>query len=244
MRRRFSEFLFPFALLASVCFVARADEAAVPKHLTAALTLLKNIDLEHTGYEHGEGRVVWSGACESHADCSGFVSALFKQAYGYDDVQFKKWFGTARPLAARYHDTILKHAGFAEVTRAGDILPGDILAIKYTEPRDDKNTGHVMVVAGAVRKMESKAPLKDDTIQWEVPVVDSSSSGHGLTDWRHGKGKDGKDHDGLGAGVFRIYTDSDGKVAGYTWSVLAGSHFVGQAEHHLAIGRLEPNYQP
>ncbi|MFT3880967.1 MAG: hypothetical protein QM703_15055 [Gemmatales bacterium] len=69
-------------------------------------------------------------------------------------------------------------------------------------------------------------------------MIDSSQSGHGNTDTRHHKGKDGKDHDGLGQGVLRLYTDKQGHVAGFSWSTLGASKFIEPAEEQVAIGRL------
>ena len=46
----------------------------IGNRLADAQSLLKNLDLEHTGYNHCEINVVWSGTCESHTDCSGFIA--------------------------------------------------------------------------------------------------------------------------------------------------------------------------
>jgi hypothetical protein len=122
------------------------------------------------------------------------------------------------------------------------IQPGDILAVKY--PAGKANTGHVMLAASAPRRIAATEPIVSNTEQWELEVIDSSKSGHGRTDTRHGKGTDGKDHDGLGKGILRLYTGQDGTVSGFSWSKLRHSRFVGQAEEHLVIGRLIPGYKP
>jgi hypothetical protein len=51
-------------------------------------------------------------------------------------------------------------------------------------------------------------------------------------------GDDGKDHDGVGQGVLRVYTDLNGEVVGYSWSTSPNSSFLDQSENHLVIGRL------
>lgn len=117
-----------------------------------------------------------------------------------------------------------------------------MLAVKYLKRQD--NTGHVMLVAGAPRRMSPKKPIVTGAVQWEIPIIDSSKTGHGPTDTRRHKGPGGKDHDALGAGVLRIYADQEGKVLGFTWSTLGSSEFKAPDEEHLAIGRLVAGFKP
>jgi hypothetical protein len=128
------------------------------------------------------------------------------------------------------------------VPHVRSLQPGDILAVKY--PAGKANTGHVMLAAGAPRQIAAREPIVPGTEQWELDVIDSSKSGHGRSDTRHGKGKDGKDHEGLGMGVLRLYASHDGTVAGFSWSTLRQSRFVGPHDEHLVIGRLIPGYKP
>jgi hypothetical protein len=95
-----------------------------------------------------------------------------------------------------------------------------------------------MLVAAVPVRIKAHKPFMSGTEQWEVAVIDSSMSGHGPSDTRHAKGKDGKDHPGLGRGVLRIYTDHQGRVAGFTWSTLGVSKIKDPADEHLVIGRL------
>lgn len=213
-----------------------------PKHLAAARDLLAHLDLKNTNYEHGAGNVTFSGTRESHTDCSGFVDALLRHCYSYDESAFKQWFGSRRPTAARYHDAIEAETGFTRVRYVRDLRPGDLLAVKYLMNKE--NTGHVMLASGLPRRMEAKKPFVDGTEQWEVAVIDSSQSGHGTQDTRHKKGHDGKDHDGLGEGRLRLYTEREGGVVGFTWSTLNASAFKEPKDEHLVMGRLKPEYQP
>jgi hypothetical protein len=240
VRKRLS-LLFLVISLAGLTWAGGADRRE-PKHLADARDLVQHVDLEHTSYEHGAGTVKFAGAYESHTDCSGFLDALLKHSYGYDEAQFKKWFGSKRPTAARYHDAIAEQTGFTQIAYVKDIEPGDILAVKYYSRKD--NTGHLMLAAAAPKAVKPAKPLVEGTTQWEVRVIDSSKSGHGRTDSRHAKGQDGKDHDGLGEGVLRIYADPQGKVAGFSWSVLAASQFQDPKNEHLVIGRLKPGFKP
>jgi hypothetical protein len=167
---------------------------------------------------------------------------LLIHSYGYDRDQFKRWFDSHRPSARRYHDAIVDQHGFADIKELSHVRPGDILAVKYLKRKD--NTGHIMLVAGTPRRMQPKKPIVEGAGQWEVPVIDSSETGHGPSDTRHHKGQQGKDHDGLGEGVLRIYTDRQDKVIGFTWSALERSEFKGPGDEHLVIGRLKPNFKP
>jgi hypothetical protein len=215
---------------------SRADTPPSPRHLAGAVDLVRHLEVRHTGYEHGKGHIQWTGTRESHTDCSGFLDHLLMHSYGYTQESFKKWLGSRRPTAARYHDGIVAQNGFEEVKRVADIRPGDILTVKYNSRRD--NTGHVMLVAAVPVRIKAHKPFMSGTEQWEVAVIDSSMSGHGPSDTRHAKGKDGKDHPGLGRGVLRIYTDHQGRVAGFTWSTLGVSKIKDPADEHLVIGRL------
>ena len=234
---------FILAVLAAVlCTAAICRAAEQPKHLAAAIDLLGRLDLENTSYRHGNPQVTWQGVCQSHTDCSGFLDALLMHCYGYGRDDFKGWFDSKRPSARRYHDAIVGERGFREIRLLSEALPGDILAVKYMNRTD--STGHVMLVSDRPRRIAPEEPVVAQTEQWEVPVIDSSHSGHGPTDTRHGRGPNGKDHDGLGSGVFRIYSDPEGRVAGFSWSATRASKFVAPDDEHLAIGRLIPGFKP
>jgi NlpC/P60 family len=235
------------AIAVILCFVPslclRAEEPKQPKHLAEAKDLVEHLDLKNTNYEHGAGDIKWTGTRESHTDCSGFLDKLFEHSYGYDKEAFKRWFDSTRPTAARYHDAIVDGKGFTQITTVTEIRPGDILAVKYLKRKD--NSGHIMLVAEKPVRMKPNKPIVEVAEeQWEINIIDSSKTGHGLTDTRHKKGADGKDHDGLGKGVTRIYADRGGKVIGFSWSVLGASEFKDPKDEHLVVGRWTENYKP
>jgi hypothetical protein len=235
----------PLAVLVAIAGLCAAEmclAAEAPKHLTAAIDLLDRLDLRNTSYRHNDPEVIWQGTCQSHADCSGFLDALFMHCYGYSSDDFKPWFNSHRPTARRYHDAIAAQRGFHEIRRLAEVEPGDVLAVKYLKKRE--STGHVMLVAEKPHRIAPTRPVVTGAEQWEVPVIDSSHSGHGPTDSRHHRGPNGKDHDGLGRGIFRIYTDSEGRVIGFSWSIGSVSTFVAPNDEHLVIGRLIPGYKP
>jgi hypothetical protein len=222
--------------------VAGAQDQTVPRHVAEAQRLVRQLNLDDTSYEHGAPNVVWDGKCASHTDCSGFLDALLSRSYGYDAAAYKRWFNSSRPSARRYHDAIVDERGFTEIKNIAEAWAGDIVAIKYLIEKT--NTGHVMLVVQPPHRMAAKEPLIPGTEQWQVTVIDSSMSGHGPTDTRHKRGANGTDHDGLGQGVFRIYTAPGGNIAGFAWSTLSASKFQQPAAEHLVVGRLKPAYRP
>ena len=239
---------------------AIAMASAEPKHLIEARALLKEIQSagpDRNSYQHKNITVVWpagpAGAdravpSELHADCSGFLNLLVAHACGLSADQILKRFGRARPLAKTWYAMISAQFGFEEIRRVQDIRPGDFIAIQY--PPGGENTGHCMLAAGVATQRKATKPLLADSTQWEVTVIDSSMSPHGSTDTRNRPAAgeaanagataaaDKPAHaTGLGQGILRLYADKDGKIVGYSWSVLGGSDLHLQADHALVVGR-------
>jgi hypothetical protein len=228
--------LFLYFLLSP--FVGAGAQPENPKHLDEAVKLLQSLQPDQTSYRHKETKVTWGSPSECHTDCSGFMDSLIRHTYPkYDAEVFKKWFGKSRPLADSYYDTILAQKGFMRIAKIGDIRPGDIIAIKY--PAGSDNTGHVMLISGMPRSHAISAPTVAGTLQWEVPVIDSSMSGHGKADTR--RKADGTFRNGLGTGSLRLYTKM-GTVVGYAWSALAASEYHDGKTRPLAIGRLDLHF--
>ncbi|MGZ5252317.1 MAG: NlpC/P60 family protein [Caldimonas sp.] len=222
--------------------VPLAGAAPSDPHVASAERLVEQLDLANTDYAHGQGSVTWTGSVTSHTDCSGFIDHLLMHDDGYTTDDFKRWFGSRRPSAMRYHDAIVEGRGFTRLAAIAELRAGDLIAIKYLTRHD--NTGHVMLVVEAPRRMLASPPHVDGATQWSVAVIDSSESGHGPTDTRHKRGADGRDHDGLGRGVFRLYANAAGEVAGFSWSTAKVSHFVSPDDEHLVLGRLAPGFRP
>jgi hypothetical protein len=234
--------IFVFVLLGFVLTRAPGETTTIPKHLAEARLLLSGVTLDRTNYEHGQPNVTWEEPKASHTDCSGFIDALFMHTYQYDPAAYKRWFDSHRPSAKRYHDAIVEHKGFTQLQRVADIRPGDIIAVKYLKRTD--NTGHVMLADSMATSRKATDPIVEGTQQWELTIIDSSKSGHGVTDTRHKMGADGKDHDGLGRGVLRLYTHADGSIAGFAWSTLKVSEFKMPDTEDLVVGRLLSGYRP
>jgi hypothetical protein len=218
------------------------QEPTSKRHVADAERLVQQLDLSNTNYEHGVGSITWTGTVASHTDCSGFIDQLLMHDDGYTSEQFKRWFGIRRPTAATYHDAIASAHGFTRVLTVPELQLGDVIAIKYLTRHD--NTGHIMLVVGKPKRVASTVPRVDGTTQWEIEIIDSSESGHGPTDTRHKRGADGKDHDGLGRGIFRVYTFDTGEIAGFTWSTIKSSKFVSPDAEHVLMGRFMPGFAP
>lgn len=216
----------------------------MPTHLQAARTLLSSLAPENTSYRYN-GWVRWKGDTltpysEAHTDCSGLISTLLERVRcGMNDLPALATSKGKHPKAADYYNFIAKEEGFKRVVTVKDILPGDIIAVKYNAgatARYNSNTGHVMLVnALPVRREIDTKPVVAGTIQWEVLVIDSTAGPHGKADSRHGK--KGTKRNGVGSGVFRLYTDAEGKMLGYSWSTLANSVYYDGASRPVAVGR-------
>jgi hypothetical protein len=206
--------------------------------LVAAEELVANVRPADSSYQHRHTQVHWGdhgrGRYESHADCSGLVNRLLEHAYGIAPAELDRWLESGRPKASSYHRAIAERNGFERITRVDEVLPGDIIAIRY--PRGSGNTGHVMVVADVPRAHHATPPVIAGTRQWEVAIIDSTTSDHGQGDTRHSAS--GHFHPGVGRGVIRLYTDAAGHVVGHAWSPSPRSEFREQQERHVEIGRL------
>jgi len=201
-----------------------------------AKALVEKVKPENTSYRHKNNEVSWGvkGEAVCHADCSGFINALLLHTGAFGEKDFKNHLGTERPLARHYYDAIIHQRGFVEITRIHEVKAGDIIAIRY--PPGSSNTGHVMLVVNKPDSRTATEPMIKGTVQYEVQIVDSSTSGHGGNDSR--KLADGKFHDGLGTGVFRIYTNEQGVFVGHAWSNYPSSKYQDIKARHIVVGRV------
>ena len=227
------------ACFLGLLLTALSQGQTLPRHLAEARQLLGAVSLDNTSYRHKENKINWGldgtpATCD--ADCSGFVNLLLRHTYDWKVSDLEARFGKKRPLASDYFEAIQDRKSFDTIARVEDIQPGDFLAIKY--PKDAENSGHIMLVdAAPVRKLSTK-PIVTGLIQWDVRIIDSSKGPHGHEDRRY-LGKNNK-KDGLGSGTFRIYSDSQGTIQGYSWSVQPDSEFYGPDQRPLVAGRLKP----
>ncbi|MCC6552033.1 MAG: hypothetical protein IT372_03295 [Polyangiaceae bacterium] len=231
-----------FAASFAAAVLTALPAAALPiggDHLDWAEDLVNNVTPEHNAYGTSPSYVHWAGVAgatqyENRTLCTQFLTIVLKQAHGYTDTEFRDWFGSTSPNSAMYHDTIVAEDGFLRITAAPDIDAGDIIAIKY--PAGSSVTGHVAIARGPAEARTATAPLVAGTTQYALPVVDSSSTGHGPTDTR--LLANGQWHPGAGFGVMRLYADANGQIVGYTWSTSTGSYYYDLSTRHIVVGRL------
>ncbi|HYF18322.1 MAG TPA: hypothetical protein VEA40_10675 [Ramlibacter sp.] len=227
----------PLAAGVSIRSIASDTWTHWPESLAANVADADNL------YTGSNQRLAWPGVngatkYENYANCAGFVTRSLKQAFGLDNTDFTQWMGSTGPSSARYHDTIVAGNRFVRITRATDVARGDIVAIKYLDATSG-GTGHTMVAQGTpmLRSVATK-PVIPGTVQYELRVIDSTSSPHGATDTRRGTGPNGSDQDGAGFGTIRLYADTAGSIVGYTWSLSTASTYYTAATRSLVVGRL------
>jgi len=224
--------------LAAAAPPAFADE---PDHVLWADDLIEHILPENNDYASNPSYINWAGVngatiYQNRTQCSTFLTNLLKQSYGWNNADFKTWFGSTSPSAAQYHDAIQSGNGFTANHFVQNIAPGDVIAIKY--PSGLSSTGHVMLVRSLPEEIAATAPIVTGTRQYTVEVYDSSQSGHGSDDTR--KTVDGSWDAGVGAGFFRIYADDiSNEIVGYTWSTSGNSTYYNQSQRHLVVGTLQ-----
>jgi hypothetical protein len=208
----------------------------------SAEDLAARTSLDATDYRHGKWDVEWENPAHCYTDCSGFLDAVLLHSYRWSRDDLRHWLQSGRPNAAVYYHAIEGGNGFTSIPRIQDIIPGDVLAVLYLKRTD--NSGHIMIADGAAVQRPGSAPLVAQTVQWEIPIIDCSESGHGPQDTRHKMGADGKDHPGLGKGSLRLYAKPTGEIVGFSWSVLKASSFKSAETEPLLVGRLRNDFRP
>jgi len=215
-------------------------EGTLPQHLTDARILQENILPENNSYSHKDILVIWKGINGAdkyicHADCSGLIDALLMHSYDYSLEDLQKWIGgKRRPLSKHFFDTITSQKGFKKISRPDECLPGDLIAIKFPPGQDD--SGHIMLINEIPKLQAPQAPIIENSKQWTVTVIDSTTHGHGRSDSRFiGSGAF---YPGIGKGTVRLYTDLNNNFIGYTWSTMPYSKFIAMGDRQFVVGRL------
>lgn len=214
--------------------------AATPPHLAWAEDIALHVQPINNVYGTNPSSIEWPGvngalAYRNRSECASFVTLNLRQAYGWSATFMKTWLGSTSPTAARYHDAIQAQNGFAVVPNVLSITAGDLVAIKY--PAGLAATGHAMLADGPAVLRASTYPLVAGTLQYELPVIDASASGHGPQDTR--LNPEGTWDDGAGRGLVRLYANLSGVITGYTWSTYSNSVYYAQTSRPLVVGRLK-----
>lgn len=216
------------------------SSASMSPHYWVAL-LVQNIPVANNFYDTRANLLTWSGqngattyACST--DCSGLLTGLLKKSYGYSSTFMKNWTGKSDPFASNYYNEVVTQDRFLRITNVNQIMQGDVIALKY--PTGSTSTGHIMIADGPAVARTATAPFVNGTFQYEIPVYDCSSSGHGSNDTRYLSSTSWDD--GVGRGIFRLYCDAGGALVGYTWSTYSNSVYYNQSQRQLAVGRFIP----
>lgn len=211
-------------------------------------SLARNVLDENNIYANSNQALSWPangvGIYSSRADCSGYVTRSLMKAFDFTAEDIEAWVGSKGPSSARYHDNIFFQNNFQRIQLATDVRRGDILASKYLD-KTSGGTGHTMIAADrAEKRLVDTAPLIAGTEQYELKIIDSTSSPHGAGDTRKGTGDNGADQTGAGFGTIRLYADiTSRQIVGYTWSLSGGSTYYTATSpagdrRSLMVGRM------
>ena len=206
--------------------------AVVIPHLLWAQRLIADLRPEHNSYGRHPTQVLWRGVdgaliSRNRSDCSSFITALWRRAYGYGPNEMRQWLGVSAPRAMDYHGAIVEGNRFQRIERILDLQPGDLLATRYQRSRPGA-TGHVMVAAARPTAAGACSAVR---CVFRLAVIDSSRSGHGSADTR-------QNQDGVGQGVIQLQTSRDGRLQGYRWSERTSSRWRLAPEEVLVVGRF------
>lgn len=168
----------------------------------------------------------------NNTQCAPFVTQLLKLTYNLSNAFFQSWSNSNSPNSAQYFDAINAGTSFTKIPKVAHIQRGDIIAIKYIQSDGSGNSGHTMIASTLPKLVAQTNPIVNNTLQYELQILDSTSTPHGQDDSRINTSGQG-----LGRGTIRIYATTSGDVAGYTWSKTGGT-FYGPNQRPLVIGRL------
>ncbi len=221
-----------------------ADTLRPAPHVIDARRLVKGIQPSDNSYSLRHRVVRWknrdgSGRYICHSDCVGFIDSLLMYSYCLRPYQFGQLIGKERPTARFMEQDIASGRGFKTVSIIQDVIPGDIIGVAF--PLGSKANGHMMMIDDFPKLRENTPPLIEGTHQWAVRIIDCTGSGHGTDDTRYIGHKDGRAQfrHGVGRGVIRLYTDRNGHVVGYTWSVGPNAKFKSCTIYPISIGRFQ-----
>ena len=210
--------------------------AILTAHVINGLNAVSTIDPANNSYST-DGVLVIQGIngaslTQNRTQCAPFVTRLLTLTYDLSPSYFKSWSNSASPNAAKYFDAINAGSSFTKISKIQDIKPGDILAVKYIQGDGTGATGHTMIAVMKPKAIAATAPFVSGTTQYEALVLDSSSTPHGSDDSRVGTSGQG-----AGKGFLRLYANSSGEIAGYTWSKQDAT-FHGPNQRPLVVGRI------
>ena len=244
------------AVMCGAWMASASAEEVIPKHIQLGRDLVQNIKPENNEYSNSRRHVRFPGDLFSsgytvYTDCTGFVEAMLDRAYGFSPSFSTKTLKD-RFSVIDYVDGIERSESFTRVTRVDDLRVGDVVAWKFLKKVTSKRVnGHIMMVNGAPRKLETSR--RAGLVQWEVPVIDSSSSPKSPDDTRLVSKSDSEEEDatheggnagkqgkrtGAGAGRVSLYSDENGNLVAMSFGFHNSKIFKHGESLYYVMGRL------
>jgi len=174
-----------------------------------------------------------------------------------DSAKMSSYWGSTSPTSEKYYTEFTKPGAIVSlISNISNVAAGDVLVINKTVAGGVQTAygGHTVIITGPAEQlvpMTAKPPLNPiyaNTVQWALPIADSTSSVHGCgTQWRDSRWTTTCSDfvAGPGTGYMRIYTDLSGVPVGHTWSVTSvstGNYFPISSttvpQRPFVIGRL------
>jgi hypothetical protein len=248
------------AICSAITFGAGTASAANITHVDAALDFIMNASVNDTDISNGCS-INWA-TYEGHTKGACFFIEALKHGNGYTDdytsTDINTLWGAGSPTSHQLYVKLDTSPGvgssapspetyFRKITSIGNLQEGDIIIID-SQPAPNTYAGHVLLARGPAALINPQInPKFSGTIQWAVPIADSTDSKHGCNpaypdsrwfgDCTTGYGPGA----GAGTGYIRIYTDIlTGALLGYTWSVTSATStsYYSPSTRPYRIGRL------
>ena len=219
-------------LTATLMFAA-ASLAAGPAHLMLADRMVRDVRPADNTYANGPFTVTWAGVdgkakTVNKSDCTTFVTALLKTAYGFTNKQFEDWFGKSSPSVGRYYDAAIADHGLTGFKQVAELRPGDLLISKFAQTGSGA-AGHMMVVDAVPQLVKTTATQQ----VYSVTVIDCTGASH-TGDTR------AKPQSGVGRGTMRVYADRSGTVVGWSWGASSYSKPYDATARPLTFAKVPP----
>jgi hypothetical protein len=199
-----------------------------PAHLALADRMVEEIAPANNRYKNGPFTVTWAGVngagkTQNESDCTTYVTALLRTAYGYGPDWFKTHFGVGSPSIGRYYDAAANNDALRGFKNVKDLKPGDLLISKYAKGASPSAAGHLMICDAAPVAADTAAGTAD-LKAYNVTILDCSAAPH-ANDTRSKKVTgDAENRTGIGRGTMQVYVNADGDVVEWSWS--AGRRMV------------------
>ncbi|MDI1461172.1 hypothetical protein QEZ54_09360 [Catellatospora sp. KI3] len=188
---------------------------------------------------------------EAKTTCAPFVTLSLKAAYGWaDDTYFSTYLGSTSPTSAQYYAKFTAGTvpNLDRRTKVTELVPGDLIAIKYSGSDSSAGdpTGHTAFYAG---RTQVERDGDAATVEWAVSVVDSTSNPHGVAstnpaspylNFPDTRAVGATEYDGVGQGYLVIQADATGTVLGYWWGINENltSQFHAVADRPIAFAHI------